>query len=36
MMQEYAVHTGWMWVPAVVGILVLFLLMLMIGRTSKK
>lgn len=35
-MQEYAVHTGWMWVPAVAGVLVLFLLMLMIGKPSKK
>jgi hypothetical protein len=27
MMSEYAVHTGWMWVPALAGVLVLFLLM---------
>jgi hypothetical protein len=33
MMPEGVLHTGWMWVPAVAGVLVLFLLMR--GTTSK-
>jgi hypothetical protein len=36
MMQEYGLNTGWMWVPVVTGVLVLFLVMLVVGKPSKK
>jgi hypothetical protein len=36
MMQQYGWSTGWMWAPAVVSVLVIWLLVTMIGKVSKK
>ena len=36
MMPQYGWSTGWMWTPAVVSVLVIWLLVAMIGKVSKK
>jgi hypothetical protein len=36
MMQHYGWSTGWMWVPAVVSVLVVWLLVATIGKVSKQ
>lgn len=36
MMQEYGWSNGWMWLPAVIGVLAVVVLVRMVGKLSRK